>query len=361
MPRLLDKPEDFIVDEIPAFQPCGHGGFTWIQIEKYNLHTDAVVHDLAALLRIPQRSIGYAGKKDKRSQSRQYLSIPGDVIKQVPTERQGDQSWWHIRQVHLHDHPLKLGQIQGNAFQLQLSACEPGFNAHVQNLCQQMLLNLYGPQRFGYQGNNVAAAKAWVHGAYDTCVQILIDPQQQQQGLLRPLQKQLAGGASPKLALARSGKRLRQFMASVLQSVVFNAVAKARHAQGLADTVQAGDLLLRQGKSPFHARADELAQLQVDVNKGLVSTTAPMPGFKVRQVGPEVLQQEQMWSSETGISWSCFDKGAIFASPGERRRIRVHFLQDPVFDEEHQILRFALPAGAYATTVLDALDVMHSR
>ena len=361
MPRLLDNPEDFFVEEIPAFQASGAGAFTWVHIEKYNLHTDAVVQDLAKHLNIPQRSIGYAGKKDKRSQSLQYFSVPGNVIAGLPREPIGEHSWWQIRQAQLHDHPLKLGQIHGNAFRLSLADCDAQFVSQVACLQETQLLNLYGPQRFGCQGHNILAAKSWAAGDYQCCVDILIDGQQQQQGLMRSLQKHLARGLDAKTALNRSGKRLRQFMASVLQSAIFNTIAAARAAAGLCAQVQEGDLLLRQGKSPFHARADELAQLQQDMDAAMISTTAPLPGYKVRQPGVQVQQQEQAWAAVSDIAWSCFEKGAVFASPGERRRLLVQFLQEPVFDATNQELRFALPAGSYASTVLDALQVAHNR
>ena len=357
MPQLRSNPIDFQVEEIPQYQPSGHGRYTWVWIEKCNLHTDAVVQDLARLLQVPARLIAYAGKKDKRSFSRQYVSLPGDLRGQLPEGRQGNDSYWRIVHAALHEYPLKLGQVIGNAFRLHLDDCNEEAQKQMLELAQQPLLNVFGPQRFGRDSKNVDAACAWAEQRFQDCVDILIDDVQAQQGLMRPLAKQLQRGVGAEQALARSGKRLRQFMASVLQSAVFNAVAKGRAEAGLSQRIRVGDLLLRSGKSAFHARADELDQLQEDLDQGIVSCTAPLPGFKVRTPGAEIEAEEREWAASSGISWDFFSKGSPFASPGERRRVLLQFKHSPEFDGDHMC--FSLPGGAYATSVLDALGITH--
>src|SRR4051794_30884966 len=69
------SPEDFLVEEIPAYLPTGIGEHLYLWIEKRDLSTQDAVRIVAALLGVKDRDIGYAGQKDRKAVTRQWLSV----------------------------------------------------------------------------------------------------------------------------------------------------------------------------------------------------------------------------------------------------------------------------------------------
>lgn len=362
MPQLAPDPDAFCVEELPRFTPTGQGRYQWLWLEKENLHTDTLLRIVSEAANCPRRAIGFAGRKDKLSLSRQWLSLPADCSVSLPPSGDEYGGRWSLLDQEQHDYPLRLGQLQGNRFALRLQDADTQqLQAALDELQQTPLINYFGAQRFGHQQQNLQAVLACSNGDWQAALDILLADDHGERGMMRSLRKARQRHDDPQMVFQRIDKRLRQYLASVAQSHVFNAVARSRVEAGLLSTLRTGDLLLRQGKSAFHVREDEREQLQQELEAGAVATTAPLPGFKVRRPDDAIDAQEQQWSAGAGIDWQLFDRGALFASPGERRRIQLQFLEKPVFDAQQQTLRFALPAGSFATVLMGALGITDPR
>src|SRR5687767_11569574 len=74
--RIKTSPEDFVVDEIPAYEPSGEGTHLYLHVRKKNRTTDDVVKEIARALEVPPREIGVAGLKDKIAVATQWISVP---------------------------------------------------------------------------------------------------------------------------------------------------------------------------------------------------------------------------------------------------------------------------------------------
>src|SRR5580658_1714062 len=70
------RPEDFVVEEIPAYLPAGTGEHTLLFIEKRNLTTREAVAALCRALRVREADAGVAGLKDRVALTRQWISLP---------------------------------------------------------------------------------------------------------------------------------------------------------------------------------------------------------------------------------------------------------------------------------------------
>ena len=75
--RLKASPEDFVVDEVPLFEPSGEGGHTYVHVEKRLRTTEQVARWLARAAGVSPRDVGYAGQKDRVAVARQWFSVPG--------------------------------------------------------------------------------------------------------------------------------------------------------------------------------------------------------------------------------------------------------------------------------------------
>jgi len=76
---LRTSDDDFVVDEVPAYAPAGHGDHVMARIEKRGVATPDAVAALARALGVSARDIGVAGMKDRHAVARQWLSLPPPV------------------------------------------------------------------------------------------------------------------------------------------------------------------------------------------------------------------------------------------------------------------------------------------
>ena len=76
---IKQQPEDFEVEEIPAYEPCGKGEFLYLWLEKRDMGAEYFTRELARRLGIATGEVGSAGLKDRRAVTRQWVSVPGHV------------------------------------------------------------------------------------------------------------------------------------------------------------------------------------------------------------------------------------------------------------------------------------------
>ncbi len=154
--------EDFIVTE--RFNPFSNrGNYLIIEVQKQNLTTLELIKILEDLTQC--FSIGYAGLKDKKATTTQYLSLPLKFSKKIK-ELQHPQI--KILNSFRHHEKISMGDLEGNHFFIRLKEV----NAHVAKALQQQLKNIqkegmpnyFGYQRFGNDVDNFEKSKEVAHG-----------------------------------------------------------------------------------------------------------------------------------------------------------------------------------------------------
>lgn len=79
--RIRARPDDFVVEERPAFDPETRGAgdeaheHFWVEIEKRGENTEAVARALARAVGGREVDVGYAGRKDRHARTRQWFSL----------------------------------------------------------------------------------------------------------------------------------------------------------------------------------------------------------------------------------------------------------------------------------------------
>ncbi|HEB61392.1 MAG TPA: tRNA pseudouridine(13) synthase TruD, partial [Phycisphaeraceae bacterium] len=154
---IKQRPEDFYVEELPAYEPCGEGEHLYLLIQKQDRTTLDVASDLARHFDVKRSAVGYAGLKDARAVTRQMFSVylPGkDENSYGELHLQGAEVLWTDR----HTNKLRRGHLKGNRFVIRLRDVQL---AHVIQTEEVMRIlekkgvpNRFGPQRFGMRGNN---------------------------------------------------------------------------------------------------------------------------------------------------------------------------------------------------------------
>ncbi len=311
---LRTEPEDFIVQEIPAYEPCGEGEHLIIEVTKRQITTQAISTELAHLLSCSPEAIGYAGMKDRQAVTTQRFSIPATASLSTLESCSGQ-----VRVLGLHRNKIRKGHLLGNRFRIRIRKAHPDWKARCQSISQCLnahgFPNFYGPQRFGREGNNAAiGAKALRTGK-------LFGP-----------------------------KWRKWLMISALQSQMFNDYLTRRLQDGLFETALEGDVF---GHMPrggvFLSLKPQEEQPRID--RFEISPMGPIFGYKMMATESLAHQREQALLEEQDIQLEDFRR---LKAEGSRRRIRLT-PQDLAIEEEEgdPVFSFELPAGTYATVFLN--------
>ncbi|MBU0641110.1 MAG: tRNA pseudouridine(13) synthase TruD [Planctomycetes bacterium] len=375
--------EDFCVEELPLYEASGTGTHTYFLLEKAGLSTMQAVHDIARALNVGRRDIGYAGLKDARAVTRQWMSI-----EHVEPERLMALEIPRLRvlDVSRHSNKLRLGHLHGNRFVIKVRQTEPERLAEFQDalatLAQRGVPNYFGQQRFGGRGDSWAVGQAILRGDTDTALDIALGrPLKTDHGSVRRARvlyeqgKYLeAARAWPGMfrderralkALAKTGgkkrrgflaidKATRRFYVSAYQSYLFNAVVAARVPNGL-EQLWAGDLAWIHASDAVFA-IDDPTQEQPRADRFEISPSGPLFGYRMSQPTGAAGELEATILSAERLEPEAFRSGPLRVK-GARRPLRFR-PADPEIrlgaDQRgaYLELRFALPRGCYATVLL---------
>ncbi len=382
--QLIPGARFFEVTEEPAYLPTGDGEHLYVEIEKEGLTTDAVAEQLAKICGKRLHDVGYAGRKDRHAITRQWFSVHFGQEAALANLHANAPARLVVRQVSRHKNKLRLGHLAGNGFRLGVSGISDpdAVRAHLRTLAAEGVQNRFGPQRFGHQGGNLAVARAWGVGDHTAACAAIVDPTGKWKwgealpDGFRPgpdgrVLGALRRGMAPLAALRSTGDQLFKLVASAAQSAVFNAILDARVAAGLLHTLRVGDLGLTARGAPFIVTEADRDDTNRRAAPGVLDafTSAPLPGSRRLAPAAEVDAEERAWAAATGVDWSWFADGGVFASPGERRPCVMPFRVAPTLeaaapalektegDVDHYWLSFGLAAGGYATEVLAQLGV----
>jgi tRNA pseudouridine13 synthase len=319
---LRASPEDFRVDEHPAYLPSGAGPHLYLRVEKRGRTTRDVLRHLARVLGVADRDAGYAGMKDKVAVTTQWLSFP---TAKDPDPRALEAEGLRVLEVSRHANKLRPGHVRANRFWIAVRGGDLArARACAEALTVRGLPNFFGPQRFGAEGRNAEVGRA----------------------LLR-------GEATPEARRAGRDRFLRRLSISAYQAELFNRWVAARMADGLFAAALAGDVMKKLDTGGLFTCEDPAAD-GPRVARFEISPAGPMFGHKLRPAAGEALAREERLLADEGIALAEFARGGGEAE-GTRRaaRLRVEIALEP--REDGYAAGFELPKGSYATVVLREL------
>ena len=129
---IRNRYEDFYVEEIPEITPNGEGPNVWIWIEKLGRTTLDVMLDISRDLHIDRRRMGFAGMKDKKALTRQWICISNmdsdEQLKEVEA-LSGKIYKTEFLKVVRGRKKLRMGQLKGNKFRILIKDVEGMENA----------------------------------------------------------------------------------------------------------------------------------------------------------------------------------------------------------------------------------------
>lgn len=323
--RFRGQPDDFIVDELPAYLPCGEGEHLYLHIEKRELSTTAVVRALCSRFRLRESDVGYAGRKDERAVSRQWLSVPARALlddagapRIADVEALGVRVLEHAR----HKNKLRLGHLRGNTFTVWLGVEQGALDEEALRarlaLVAEGIPNLFGAQRFGPGDDSLRQGERFV------------------------------------ARHQRARSRKETFWVSVVQSSLFNAWLADRVDDGSWRTPLDGDILWKlPSQAPF-----ECTDPQADAPRAAareVVVTGPLFGAAMRSPQREALTRESRSLGSRGVEVSALAAHPAFEVGARRAACLWPFDISHTLGEGGLTLRFSLAKGAFASVVLRAI------
>lgn len=374
--------DDFVVEELPRYPASGAGTHVYMLVEKQGMTTLQAIQRLARALGRAPRDIGYAGMKDAHGITRQWLSIEHVETARVQALAEPGM---RLLSVTRHTNKIKLGHLSGNRFTIRVRQHDAGSlpkaQAIVETLRTRGVPNFFGPQRFGARGDNAMIGLAAVRGDFVEALAWMLGRPgpfdhggvQRARELFDAGDHQAAADAWPGAfrsaakicrALARTGDprrawrevdhTLRKLFVSALQSELFNRLLVRRLPE--FDVIHDGDLAYKHANGACFLVENAGAE-QPRCAAFEISPTGPLFGRRMTEPRGKPAEWEQAVLQDSGLN-----RDEIAAEEGSRLDGARRPLRVPVGDlsveegQDHRgpylALTFALPAGAYATSVV---------
>lgn len=396
--QIRTKYEDFYVEEIPESEPSGEGPNTWFFIEKIGRETLDVVLDVAQELHVDRKRMGFAGMKDKRAVTRQWLCVANSETEQIK-ELEDKLYKVKILKIMQNEKKLRIGQLIGNKFKLIIRDTEnPELDAEItrevlEELMERGVPNYFGWQRFGknrpnthvvgkmllesdlkkvvdaYIGNPYPeepehikeVRQMYDDGYLEESLESMPRGMRYEKMMLKTLLKEMKkknvdnidslDEKSFKRAIESLPKPLKRMFVHAYQSYLFNKAVSERTKLGIDKYVE-GDILIDNEEHLVHEFGDEINDR---IKNFEVHSTAPLFGSKVPLAGGELGEMEQKILDDEGVTLEEFKvpKMPRLGSHGLRRAMRFKIWDTSAKSTDEGVLvEFSIPKGCYATAVL---------
>ena len=316
---LRVQPEDFQVIEQLGYGADGDGEHVLLTVRKRGLTTQQVAEMLARHAGVKPLAVGYAGMKDRHAVTEQAFSV------QLPGRAEPD--WQALAGDELqvlahapHRRKLKRGALRGNRFVIVLREVA-GDHARAETVLEAIrtdgVPNYFGEQRFGRDGDNVEQARAMFAGR-------------------------------------RVRRKQRGILLSAARSQIFNTLLDERVREQNWNLAIDGEVFCLAGSRSWFGPEEPSAALSTRLEQGDIHPSGPLWGrgelaSAGRAAGLEQAVADRYPELVAGLVEAGMDQ--------DRRALRLlpqdmewRWLADDAIE-----LRFELPAGAYATTVLREL------
>ncbi len=318
------KPEDFVVEEVPAYEPSGEGEHVYLWVECVGASTPWATKRIAKAFGVKPRDVGVAGFKDRVAVTRQWVSLPGKGLE--PSEMLGEVcEGVTVLEASRHKNKLKRGHLKGNRFELVVREVGEGALERARAIMAELesggAPNYYGEQRFGKEGETLRMGLGVMRGTEHV-----------------------------------RDRKLRRLCVNAVQSALFNDALVERVGAGTLGAVEAGDVMgLRTSGGVFRVEEDEVEQAQSRLDAGELVVTGPMFGPKMIRPAGGVDAREEAFLVARGLGRDEFD-GVGSMAPGGRRPYVVYPKEVSLEgDGDTLTMRFFLPSGAYATVILEEI------
>jgi tRNA pseudouridine13 synthase len=320
-------PEDFVVEELDAFAPSGSGEHLLLTVEKRGMNTTHAATLVARWAGVPESAIGYAGLKDRHALTRQRFSVhlPKKLAPALDALAQADAATGEalrVLEAHWHARKLPRGALAGNRFVLTLRDVEGdalAIEARLRTIASAGVPNAFGEQRFGRDAGNIAAALAMFAGR-------------------------------------RVRREQRSLLLSAARSALFNRVLAARVREGCWNAPLEGEVWVLDGSRSVFGPEPWTDALAARLQAFDIHPSGPLWGAgELRTMGAARALELDALADDESLALRAGLEAAGLRQERRASRVAVRELAWSWPEPSALRLAFVLPAGSYATAVLDEI------
>ncbi len=367
--RLKERIEDFQVWELPRGKPVSEreeeNEYTIFTLEKWNWDSNRALTALARGLRVSVKRFGIAGTKDRRAVTRQKVSvwkIGEEELKKV-----------RIKGLTLSDFSksserITLGDLEGNRFEVVVRGIgldEGTVRQRLEKTFREMekgIPNVFGEQRFGTTRPVTAmVGRALLKGDFEQACRIY---------LARTFEGERKDSTEARARLDKNWGRKEAYLEALKEFPM-----RLDFERGMLDSLSKlpTDFAAALRRLPKRLRKMFINAVQAEIwnsvverhSDGLVQQELPLPGYDTAFDSGNELHKEMKKAMESGgITLDSFrlPHSPELATTGGTRKVLLvpegMELAEVAPDEFNEgklkvKIRFSLPAGAYATVVLE--------
>ena len=315
MYQIKQQPEDFIVKEISTIKLGIEGKYSYFWMKKRNYNTLQAVQQIAGMLKIFPKKIGYAGNKDKKAVTEQMISIEGIPKERAESMRMKDLS---LQYKGCGDTRICLGDLEGNSFEITVR------NIDTKPKLKKKFINYFGEQRFST--NNAEIGKAIVMKDFKKAVELIL------------------------CGTGRAEEQMREYLGKNTNNYV--GALKITHKKILMLYIHAyQSLLWNKAVQKHSSEKNEM-------------TEVPIIGFGIAtpdKCTDEIMQSEGIKPRDFIIKQipEISSEGATRQAVAEASEVSVSKLEDDELNPgmKKTTIKFILPKGSYATEYIRQLFI----
>ena len=340
--------EDFVVNEILEVDFTGAGEHLWLHIQKSGINTAYLAKLLSEWADIPLRDVGYSGLKDRQALTTQWFSlrIPKKQLPAsqfVPVDIKAHEAVTILAQ-HWHNKKLNRGTHRANQFVITLRDIEykdsilateqkQHLEQHLITINDTGVPNYFGPQRFGFGGNNIKEA-------------------------LNLFARPVSNTATARKKSKRKGAPREQnsMELSAARSLIFNQILAVRVRDSSWNTGLTGEVFNLDGSGSIFATEQLDDALRARLASGDIHPTAVMWGTDNDKVTGAAAELEYQTVQQNALLLQLAKGLEQRDIKSQRRALRL-----PIsaltwrWMEQTLVLEFTLTTGSFATSVLASL------
>lgn len=335
---------DFVVEEILPFELSWQGEYLYMFIEKQNISTFELIQFITNNSTLRKQDIGIAWLKDKRGVTRQRLCF-----------LRKDIAWFGIKKLlqrkvtvlesSFHDRFLERGMNLWNHFAIKIRNKDIINDQRFDTLVQKILedshnygfLNLFGSQRFGFDGKNRQVG-----------MDILTGQRFHLKGTENTIQE-------------------KKFKVQAARSFLFNRYALQREREKTLSTMIPGDVILNTNNQKL-TRTQNKKKLTQDH----ILITGPLFGYDLMTWSFESIENIMNKASEQlpAVQRELKLFADVWLTPSSVslcQKRKIYGLRRPLVQRAYDVklqrltpwmflLHFFLPKSTYASTFLEHID-----
>lgn len=147
---IKEKPEDFIVEEIPIIKLKEEGRHSVFLMTKRGVSTQKAIEIIKRKLGLKNSQVGYAGSKDKNAITRQWISIKKNINNKIEL---GNIKLEYLGKS---NERILLGNLKGNKFRIRVKNLSDDNIKNAERVGEELNMpNYFGEQRFSKSNEHI--------------------------------------------------------------------------------------------------------------------------------------------------------------------------------------------------------------